>query len=160
LSYTLAQKCSINGLVKNVLYSGKGLGSYYYDAFGGLCPLEKVPYPENQGIASCESYFAGPNQVPISAHKNNNLIAIDNTLLQQPGGRAKFCGKRVIVRYNGVLVDKPFIVWDGCGACLNGARLDFSREALMDIDPQACDLGLLPEISWKVVDEQLMTFVP
>jgi hypothetical protein len=149
----------MSGLSKNVLYSGLGLGSYYYDAFGELCPFETVQYPENLGIASCESYFTGPNQIPLKDHSSNNLIAIDNTLLQEPGGREKFCGKRVIVRYNGVLINQVFVVWDGCTACLDGARLDFSRSALVDIDPEACNLGLLQGISWNVIDEQVMEFV-
>lgn len=158
--FTNAQTCSLDGFQKNILYSGTGLGSYYYDAFSGLCPHETVNYPENTGIASCESYYEGPNQIPLRDHKSNDLIAIDNTLLQQPGGRAKYCGKRVVVRYKGNVVNRNFIVWDGCGACINGARLDFSREALLYINPDACTLGLIPDISWNVVDEQLMEFVP
>ena len=155
-----AQTCSIDSQTRDVLYSGTGLGSYYYDAFGDLCPHESVPYPENQGIASCESYTPGENQNPLSFYGNNNLIAIDNARLQEPNGREKYCGKRVVVRYNGVLIDEVFVVWDGCGACADGARLDFSRGALMAIDPNACELGLLPGISWKVIDEQVMPFYP
>lgn len=159
LTCVIAQQCRLNGVLVDTLYEGSGLGTYYYDAFGGLCSHETQQYPENNGIASCESYAPGPNQIPIKEHKNNNLIAIDNTLLEQPGGREKYCGKRIIVRHNGELINETFIVWDGCGACLNGARLDFSREALMKINPNACTLGLVPGISWKVVDERVMPFV-
>lgn len=160
ITLVMAQKCSLSGYIKNVLYSGEGLGSYYYDVNDGMCPHESVTYPENNGIASCESYFPGPNQQTLKQRGDNNLLAIDNALLAQPGGRSKFCGKRVVVRYNGVLVNETFAVWDGCAACANGARLDFSMPALRNIDPNACQLGLLPKISWNVVDESVITFVP
>ena len=55
----------------------------------------------------------------------------------------------------------PFVVFDGCEACEGGGRIDFSLSALDDInDGEACDDGVVPDISWDVVDNQLIEFVP
>ncbi|KAJ3200973.1 hypothetical protein HDU82_008466, partial [Entophlyctis luteolus] len=85
---------------------------------------------------------------------NNNIVAL--ALDEMTGNKAELCGKRVIVYYNGVEIDATFVVWDSCLACTGGGRLDFSMSALSVINPNACALGIVPGISWKVVDEQII----
>lgn len=142
----VSSKCVAN----NVLYKGSGLGSYYYDAIGKTCNNE-APYAENNGYTLCETFLGKPNV--LSSYNNNYLVAIDANIIKD---REKYCGKKVVVKYNGVLVDKPFVAWDGCAACANGTRLDFSMSALLAIEPNACQLGIVPGISWEVIDSQVM----
>jgi hypothetical protein len=63
---------------------------------------------------------------------------------------------------NGVEVSGgPFFVFDGCQACVGGSRIDFSLTALDAIDNgNACRDGVVPGISWSVVDQQIIPFVP
>lgn len=77
-------------------------------------------------------------------------------------GRAKYCGKEIKVFKDGKQVEGgPFVVFDGCEACEGGKRIDFSLSALDEIDNgNACDSGVVEGISWEVVDNQIMEFVP
>lgn len=146
----------------NVLFKGKGYGSYYYDTTGKTCPGE-AKYPENNGIATCESYYPGPNQKKLIDRGTNNIVAMASSKISND--RSTYCGKRVKVYHNGVLVPTIFVVWDACGSCEEnqagtiGPRLDFSMSALKEINPNACADGLTPNISWEVVDEQVIPFV-
>lgn len=153
----------------NVLFSDSGYGSYYYDFTGAHCPLE-APYPENNGITTCESYTPGPNQIPLGQHKTNNIVALRSDFVSD--NREKWCGKRARVSYKGKPVDAVFYVWDAClilliagGACATrgvgvGPRLDFSLSAIKAINPNACTDGITDGISWEITDEQVVPFVP
>jgi hypothetical protein len=140
-----------------VLYSGTGLGTYYYDYIGKTCNGDAF-YQENNGYTQCESFTPGPFQKQLKDRQNNNIVAIDNLLLSTD--RQKYCGKRVIVSHNGIPINNTFVVWDGCVACQGGKRLDFSVSELLNIEPDACRIGIVPNISWKVVDEVVIPFVP
>jgi hypothetical protein len=53
------------------------------------------------------------------------------------------------------------VVFDGCEACIGGSRIDFSLSALDQIDNgNACRDGLVPGISWKVTNNQIIPFIP
>jgi len=141
-----------------VLYADSGFGSYYYDANNQSCPNEAI-YPENRGYAACESYTPGPNQKMLFERKTNLIVAMNDRLLSN--NRSAFCGKRAKVYYRGILRPEIFYVWDACGACGFEAqkRLDFSRGALNTINPNTCQLGIVPDIRWEIVDEQIAPFI-
>lgn len=142
-----------------VLYSGKGDGTYYFDV-KTKCPLDPN-YPETDGIPLCASNTAGPNQQTLRQVGSNNVIAIDANVISP--NRAGFCGKKILVFKDGKPVAAPdggdFFVWDGCGACVNGQRLDFSVSGILNVSPDGCNLGVVPGVSWQVVDTQVRPFV-
>ncbi|XXQ32926.1 Uncharacterized protein PBTT_03386 [Plasmodiophora brassicae] len=90
------------------------------------------------------------------------MVAIDSTLLATAEGRANLCGKQIRVFKDGVEVPGgPFFVFDGCVACIGGGRIDFSVTALNAIDNgNACNDGIVPGISWKVTDTQIIHYTP
>ncbi|KAI9349510.1 hypothetical protein BDR26DRAFT_915248 [Obelidium mucronatum] len=139
----------------NVLISGSGDGSYYYDFTGRTCPHEQS-YPENNGYTSCEP--SAPPYMTLGQHQDNFIVAL--ALDQMNANKANLCGKRVIVKYNGIEVSGSFVVWDSCAACTGGVRLDFSLSALLAINPDACFKGVVPGISWEVTDEQVIPYYP
>lgn len=146
----------------NVLYSGDNIiGTYYYD-LRTTCPQDTAGYAENNGYPRCTSDTPGPFQQTIAQVGSNNIIAIDNNVLS--GNRARLCGKKVLVYKNGVQVRAPdggdFFVWDGCAACIGGGKIDFSVSGARAVDPAACTLGLIPGVSFRVVDEVVKQFVP
>ncbi len=71
---------------------------------------------------------------------------------------------QVVVTYNGRQVQAPddgdFFVWDGCEACAGGGRIDFSVSGLTAVNSQACTLGVVPGVSYQVLDVQVKAFVP
>lgn len=80
------------------------------------CPQDPNGYPENDGVPTCASFAPGPNQQTLRQVGSNNVIAIDNQLLATQEGRAKYCGKKVVVtRADGSVVQAPdggdFFVW-------------------------------------------------
>jgi hypothetical protein len=137
--------------------SGSGSGTYYYDIDGKSCFGEVFGY-EN-GYTSCESYTPGKNQKTLQERDSNYIVAIDVAKLNNPKGRKKYCGKRLNVKHNGVLVNKTFVVWDGCGSC-KSKKIDFSLSALKAINKDACFLGVVPGLTWEITNEQVMKFVP
>jgi len=84
-----------------------------------------------------------------------------NVLKQQ---RSKLCGKQINVFHNGKRVPAPdggqFYVWDGCAACVGGGRIDFSVSGLRNVESAACNIGVVPGVSWMVVDVQARKFYP
>jgi hypothetical protein len=88
------------------------------------------------------------------------MVAIDNTLLP-PANRANLCGKQIKVFKNGVEVSGgPFFVFDSCQACVGGGKIDFSLSVLDRIDNgNACFNGVVPGISWEVIDNQIIPFI-
>ncbi|KAJ3006545.1 UNVERIFIED_CONTAM: hypothetical protein HDU68_004012, partial [Siphonaria sp. JEL0065] len=139
----------------NVLISGSGDGTYYYDFTGHTCPHEAA-YPENGGYTSCEP--SAPPYLTIGQRQDNFIVAL--ALDQMNTNKANLCGKRVNVKYNGVPVAGNFVVWDSCAACTGGVRLDFSLSALESINGNACQMGVVPGISWEVTDEQVIPYIP
>ena len=144
-----------------MLYSGTAGGTYYYDVRTS-CPQDTSGYPENNGYPSCTSWTPGANQLTIAQVNSNNIIAIDNSVLSS--NRAKYCGKKVVVTYNGRQIAAPdggdFFVWDGCAACVGGGRIDFSVSGLRNVNSNGCTLGVVPGVSFSVVDQVVKTFVP
>lgn len=142
------------------LYAGSGSGTYYYDV-RTQCPQNPNGYPETDGYATCESFSPGPNQKTLRQGNSDNVVAIDMNVLKV--NRAGLCGKKIIVTHNGAPVSAPdggdFYVWDGCAACVGGGRIDFSVSGLRNADPNACNLGVVPGVSWQVVDVQSRPFV-
>ncbi|KAJ3139378.1 hypothetical protein HK100_011715 [Physocladia obscura] len=138
----------------NILISGSGDGTYYYDVTGLTCDGQ-AEYPENNGYTSCEP--SAPPYETLLERDNNYIVAL--AVDQMNGNKEKLCGKRVIISYNGQVVEGNFVVWDSCVACAGGVRLDFSLSALETIDSQACTLGVVPGINWEVTDEQVIPYV-
>lgn len=143
------------------LYTGSGDGTYYYDVSGKFCPQDDEPYAENEGYPTCTS-FDKNKWKNLQDYDTNNIVAIDRQLLADEAGRKKYCGKEIKVYKDGELVKGgPFVVFDGCEACEGGVRIDFSLSALDKIDNgNACENGVVPGISWDVVDNQIINFVP
>ena len=154
-----SNKCTIDNKLASILHQESGKGTYYYDSNSNTC-IEDEVFPEGNGITACESYTPGPNQKTILERNTNYIVAINNDLLQEDNGREKYCGKRVLVKYNGISVDKTFFVWDGCQACRFDSIIDFSLSALLDIESNTCFLGIVPGIYWTIIDEQVLEFVP
>lgn len=143
------------------LYSGTASGTYYYD-IRTPCPQDASGYPETNGYSTCTSFDLSKVQT-LAQTGSNNVVAIDRTLLQG-AGRAIYCGKKVLVYKNGEQVAAPdggdFFVWDGCQACEGGGRIDFSVSGAKEIDADACNVGVIPGVTFRVVDEQVKPFVP
>lgn len=143
----------------SVLYSGSGSGTFYYDVTGRTCS-GGAPYKENNGYPYCTSFVAGSDQKTVEQYGTNNIVAIDANFLSQ--NRDSLCGKQIHVYKDGVEVSGgPFVVFDGCEACVGGGRIDFSLSALDSIDNgNACNDGVVPGITWRVTDNQIIPFVP
>ena len=142
-------------------YSGSGAATYYYDISGPGCFGEI--YPENHGYPECTSH--NPDYwKTLAQYGTNNIVAIDNTKLNTPEQRAALCGKKIRIFYQGKEVigpnGNPFVVFDGCEACIGGGRVDFSVPGIELINGNACTLGVVPGISWEVTDEQVIPFIP
>ncbi|KAJ3357974.1 hypothetical protein HDU83_000031 [Entophlyctis luteolus] len=144
------------GSNSTVLISGSGLGSYYYDVTGLFCKGDLEPYAENNGYAYCEPP-AGQGAETLEQRGTNLIVALANDEIA--ANKSGLCGKRVQVYYNGAAVDATFYVWDSCVACDGGVRLDFSLSALMSINSNVCELGIVSGISWEVLDEQVVPYV-
>jgi hypothetical protein len=116
--------------------------------------------PENYGYPACTSHHASSWQT-IQQYGTNKIVAIDRNLLGTPEGRASLCGKQIEICKDGVEVPGgPFVVFDGCEACEGGGKIDFSLSVLDAIDNgDACFHGVVPGISWKVTDNQIIPFV-
>ncbi|KAJ3076634.1 hypothetical protein HDU98_001643 [Podochytrium sp. JEL0797] len=137
----------------NILISGSGSGTYYYDIYNQVCP-GFTHYAENQGITACEP---STGYQTLAQRNNNNIVAI--AVDQLSANKAGLCGKRVVVKYNGEEVEGTFVVWDACVACTGGVKIDFSLGALEKIEPAACHMGVVPGMSWEVTDEQVIPYV-
>jgi hypothetical protein len=144
----------------NVIYSGSGQGTYYYD-IKTPCPQDPAGYAETNGDPLCTSNNPAFWKT-IRQYGTNNIIAMDSSLIGS--NRAKYCGKQVVVKRNGVCVAAPdggdFFIWDGCDACVGGVRLDFSVSGARAVDSNACIKGVIPGVSWEVTDKQVVAFVP
>lgn len=151
-----------SALAQDVLFSGNGFGTYYYDVFDmdgcatGYQGMEKQPVE-----CSLEEFLA------LETINSDYLVAMNHTQLAADMG--KWCGKRVIVSVNGVPSSMPFFIGDGCGRCSEGSAdqatwdpagapgLDFSFAALNQLNSEACAKGHI-DISWEIVDEQIYNF--
>lgn len=149
-------------LVGNVITSGTVYGTYYYDINQNICPNQ---FLATGGITKCESNTAGPNQLTLSK-RGNNVIAIGELFGADNAGRAKYCGKQVIVTYKGARISAPdggdFFVWDGCEDCHNkvdGGRIDFSLSGLRRLNPNACNDGKYSGVSYQITTTQVHSFV-
>lgn len=151
-----------------MLYSSPGTqtGTYYYST-NKRCPGEPNGYPELDGYPTCISFTPGTNQKTLRQINSNNIVAIDSNILSNNRGR--YCGKQVNIYKNGVKVAAPdqnpdgsreFYVFDGCQACIGGGRIDLSVNGLQNVDPNACNLGVVPGVTWQVVDKVVATFNP
>lgn len=114
--------------------------------------------PETSGYPYCTS-FDSSKYKRLNEYGTNEIVAIDRKVLA--ANRATMCGKQIQVFKNGVEVPGPFVVFDGCEACEGGGRIDFSLTALNQIDNgNACQSGVVPGISWKVTNTQIIPFIP
>jgi hypothetical protein len=144
-----------------VLYSGSNAGATYYYDLRTRCPQDASGYAENNGYPACTSWAPGPNQRTLAQEGSNNVVAIDMNHLA--ANRASLCGKKVLVYKNGVQVAAPdggdFFVWDGCQACIGGGKIDFSVSGARKVDAGACTVGVIPGVTYQVVNQQVRQFV-
>ena len=122
------------------------------------------------GYPSCASYTPGPNQLDMVQLNSSNIIAIGQLFNGGAANRQLYCGKQVVVSYNGQVVSPPdggsFYVWDGCEACAttyNFNNIDFALPGLgatVGSDAMACQQGKVARISFEVTNVQVKTFVP
>ncbi|KAJ3093362.1 hypothetical protein HK100_006650 [Physocladia obscura] len=136
-----------------VLITGSGSGTYYYDVTGRTCNGDP-PYAEDNGYAFCEP---DSGYETLAQRDDNYIVAL--ALDEMEANKAGLCGKQVIVSYNGNVVPGNFVVWDACQACTGGVRLDFSVTALLSINSNACELGVVPGVSWEVTTTQVIPYV-
>jgi hypothetical protein len=132
--------------------SYQGVGSFYYGT-NGIC--NGLSYSENQGYTFCESDASGPNQLTLSQRNNLNIVAIGSLTREN---RAELCGKNVRVYYNGVAQGQDYVIWDKCASC-GDTTLDFSIDAIQQINPNACEDGLTKNLSWEILDTNGIEFV-
>ncbi len=86
----------------STLLTGSGSGTYYYDITNRMCPGIDTS-PLNNAYVKCTSSNPAYYKT-LGQYGNNNIIAIDNNLLNAPGGRERYCGKQVRVYRNGAEV--------------------------------------------------------
>jgi hypothetical protein len=139
----------------NVLYeSGETFGTYYYDLKTN-CPGEPNGYAEVNGYPFCTS---NTNPQTLRKYNTNNLVAIARNLFDT----YQLCGKKVLVYRNGVPVTAPdggsFFVGDACEACNSDGHIDFSVSGILNVDGNACTLGKVPGVSFKILNEQIFDF--
>jgi hypothetical protein len=160
---TVQAPMDINDGYQHVLYQSNPADSndmsFYYDLNGaGTCgPANGISsYIESNGYAMCE-----PNAgyQTLRERNTNNIVAIPVSLLSQ--NKAAYCGKRIIATVNGVeRKDLNLVVWDGCVANdANGnGGLDLSSTMFAElVGAERCGEGRIQnELSWKIIDEQLI----
>jgi hypothetical protein len=133
--------------------SGFGSGTYYYGDM--VCPgFEGSTYSELDGYTFCESDVPGPNQMTLSLRNNLKIIAI-GTLDRK--NRSLLCGKNVRILYNGVDQGSDFVIWDRCAGC-GSEKIDFSLDALNNINSNACFDGVTNGITWEILDSSGIEF--
>lgn len=149
-------------LTQDVIYSGAGFGTYYYDVVETEACRNSFQNMDN-GLVECSL----EQPWTLNDIGSNYVVAMNDTLLKENMGR--YCGKRAIVFMNGVPSRLPFFVGDGCHRC--GTRpadrdtwnpdgapgLDFSFSALRGLSSEICENGHV-DISWKVINEQIYDF--
>lgn len=156
----------INDGYQHVLYQSNPADSndisFYFssDGTGGKCgPANNINFfPESNAFSSCE-----PNSgyQTLRQRNNDNIVAIPISLMD----KAKYCGKRVIVTINGQERDDlPLVVWDNCLECgrAGNGGLDFSSNMFAElVGVERCAEGRIKnELSWRIVDEQIMDWYP
>jgi hypothetical protein len=136
--------------------SGSGTGTYYYDIARSNCGGGS--FAETNGYPKCTS---NTSYKTLAQYGTNNIVAIDNNLLNAPGGRERYCGKQIRVYRNGAEVaGGPFVVMDGCAGC-GSTTIDFSLTAADSISGgRACQDGRIGGLSWSVTTNQIIPFVP
>ena len=149
-------------LTQDVMFSGEGFGTYYYDVFDMDGCATGYQGMEN-GLVECSLEVA----LTLKQINSDYVVAMNHTQLAADLG--KWCGKRVIVSVNGQPSSMPFFIGDGCERCGTGSPdsatwnpagapgLDFSFAALNELNSLACAQGHI-DISWEIVDEQIYNF--
>ncbi|KAK5988064.1 hypothetical protein PT974_12201 [Cladobotryum mycophilum] len=148
-------------LAQDVLTSGTGFGTYYYDIEKTEACGANFTF-QNMGVVECNNAALSLNQI-----NSNYIVAMNHTELA--GNFAKYCGKRVRVSVNGITYNQPLFIGDGCERCGTGPSsnnkwnavgapgLDFSYSVLSELSSSACHAGHI-EISWEIINETLYGF--
>lgn len=152
----------ISASAQSVINSGQGFATEYYDI--------KDPHvcgwsydTGNQGNVACNPLYG----LSLNKINSNYLVAMNNTLLHT--NLSLYCGKKVVVSFNGKPSSLPLFIGDGCERCSMGSSvsriwnptaapgIDLSHEVLQALSGDACHAGHV-EISWEVFDEQVYEF--
>ncbi|KAL7940319.1 hypothetical protein V8C42DRAFT_337845 [Trichoderma barbatum] len=144
------------------IYSGTGFGTYYYD----------VNQPQSCGtdfaLQNGGNVMCSNSALPLTAINSNYLVAMNNSQLAE--NPDIYCGKAVKVSANGVLLDLPLFIGDGCERCGKGSSsniewnwqgapgLDFSCSVLNMLQADAYNAGHI-NITWEITDEVLFNFI-
>lgn len=149
-------------LAQEVLNSGTGFGTYYYDVQETQACGTDFEY-QNEGYVECSYYTA----LSLDQMNTDYVVAMNHSLLVEDLGY--YCGKKVVVTVNGVQSDLPLFIGDGCQRCGTGSAnsdvwnpngapgLDFSYTVLNQLSSSACAAGHI-DISWEIVNETLYDF--
>jgi hypothetical protein len=84
-------------------------------------------YPMCDQFASISS---GNFNKTLATYGSNYIVAISNAVIS---ANPSYCGKRLQAYVNETLVDKVFVVWDGCLRCNQDYGVDFSSTAFADL---------------------------
>lgn len=143
------------GLVtaQTVLAEGNGNGTFYYDVTQDRINTWDLTSMNHNGVLRCGDRVA---ITPVQLH-SNYLVAMNETELN--GNLKKYCGKRVIVTYNGKKSNIPFFIGDGCAACAREPLLDFSFSGLAELSTRSevWEKGRI-NIGWQIVNEDIYQF--
>ncbi|EIW70577.1 hypothetical protein M231_04436 [Tremella mesenterica] len=165
-SFLLTSLLAGTSTLAGVLYEQKDVtGTVYYDLTetdtNDICG-NNDPFPSmwavesgiNGGITKCEQW-AGENAKSLEQIGSNRIVAFNATMVNADPDQ--WCGRKVQVwDANGDLInfsEGSFVIWDGCAACAEEPRLDFSALAFVDIKGGTCDGNNPSGLTYQVMDE-------
>lgn len=138
--------------------------TFYYDINGGgTCgPVNGINSFAgiDAGFTFCEPSNVSKAKT-LGQRGTNNIVAMPANLLS--GNAAKYCGKKVIVTWNGVQrTDLDLFIWDACQACSGNDGLDFSSTIFGNLAGAAnCAAGRIEnKMTWEIVDETVLAYTP
>lgn len=146
---------------ESTLFSGSGFGTFYYN-LGDTDVCNYDLSSMDNGDVECSNSALTLNEI-----NSPYLVAMNHSQLD--GNLGTYCGKKLVVKVNGVASDLPLFIGDGCERCGNGTAdqtewdqygapgLDFSYEVAMQLNSDACSQGHF-DITWEILDETIYDF--
>ncbi|EEA23312.1 hypothetical protein TMatcc_002170 [Talaromyces marneffei ATCC 18224] len=150
-------------LGQQTIFSGAGFGTYYFDVDQVDACGTSFKY-QNMGPVMCNHDTA----LTLNDINSNYIVAMNNTQLRSNLGL--YCGKKVVVSFNGVPSNIPLFIGDGCERCGLGSPdastwnsqgapgLDFSLSVLDEISGGVACADGHADITWEILDETLYNF--
>ncbi|CAK9785191.1 hypothetical protein CC85DRAFT_284278 [Cutaneotrichosporon oleaginosum] len=150
---------------QRVLFEGSGYRAtvYYGVNDGDVCGTDNGgPFPNrwavtsgiNDGYPFCTSKIQAQAKT-LTQYNTNRIVAMNANMMQND--REYWCGKEVQIFKDGkqiILDEGPFILMDGCAACMTASIIDVSAKAFTQMSGGKC--GDNPEgFTVKVIDNDL-----